>query len=96
MRLDLTARAEADIRKIFVYGLETHGQVAADRYLEHLNDSFHRLTLFPLLGHIDENAGRPYRVLVVGDHRVFYRVVGDTVRVIRVFHQRANPAVIEN
>ena len=95
MRLVFTAWAEDDIRLIFVYGLKTRGRTAADRYLRRLHDTFRRLLALPEMGRRDDAISPGLRSIVAREHRAFYRIDGDTVRIVRVLHQRASSADLD-
>jgi len=45
----LTADAKADLRRVYRYGFETHGEAAADEYYAALFDRFDQLAEQPLL-----------------------------------------------
>ena len=95
MRLVTTARAEDDIRLIFIYGLTTRGEAAADRYLSRLHDTFRQLLDFPEIGRREDAISTGLRSVVPREHRAFYRIEDDTVRIVRVLHQRANSADLD-
>ncbi len=95
MRLVITARAEDDILLIFVYGLKTRGRTATDRYLGRLQDTFRQLLAFPEMGHREDAISPGLWSIVAREHRVFYRIEGDTIRIVRVLHQRASSADLD-
>jgi toxin ParE1/3/4 len=84
---DLSSLARLDLRKIWVFTAEKWGRRKADNYLKEIRSTiavaasdFHKgAQIDPL----DPDLRRAF----TGSHAVFYRVVGEKVRIIRVLHQ---------
>lgn len=95
MRLVFTARAEDDIRLIFVYGLKTRGRTAADRYLRQLHDTLSQLLPFPEMGRREDAISPGLRSIVAREYRAFHRIEDDIIRIVRVFHQRASSGELD-
>ncbi|QYO75220.1 type II toxin-antitoxin system RelE/ParE family toxin [Devosia salina] len=83
MRHEISRAAEADLKDIFLYTLETFGSRQAQRYLRDLGAVFEMLGDFPELGRTFEADSRSF---IHGSHIVIYRVEDDVVLIGRVLH----------
>jgi len=77
----LTADAKADLRRIYRYGFETHGEAAADEYYAALFDRFDQLAEQPLLYPAVNDIQTGYRRSVCGTDSIDYRIAGETVEI---------------
>lgn len=60
---------------------------AAHRLVQRIFKRMERLELFPLSGgFIAEDDRQIYREIIQGNYRVIYRVAGDTVFIVTVYH----------
>ena len=60
---------------------------AARRFRQRAESSLHRLERFPESGRVlPEFPELPYREVIVAPYRFFYRIAGDTVWVVGVWH----------
>lgn len=80
----LTEKAIDDLAHIYSYGIEVFGAARADLYYDTLLNHLDRLAenpyLYPALPYI-----RPgYRRSVCGVDSIYYRVVDDTVEIVRI------------
>ena len=75
---------------ILAYRTAVHGEAASDSYYAGLSDAFAFLCEHPEAGQIDEDSGLGLRRWRYRQHRIFYRVNGDTLLVVRVFHVAAD------
>ena len=86
MKVKFTPSARAQ----FLDGLEYIRQdspTAARKFREKAESVLRRLEKFPESGRsIPEFPGLPHREVIVGPYRFFYRVVGQTVWVVAVWH----------
>jgi toxin ParE1/3/4 len=89
-------RASRDLAKHMAY-LEHHGSAAtANRFEKMLVKTLSRIRAFPELGSPWESVAAPveharFRTIErFRNHVVFYRIVGDTIDVIRVLHSAQN------
>ena len=83
-------RAEADLAEIQRY-VARDDPDAADRIVDDLLDSMERLGRLPTMAPLacdPRLKALGYRALVRGRYVVFYKIVGQHVRVYRVLHQR--------
>ena len=80
--------AEHDLIEIWLYTAAEWGSEQADSYLDAIEAALERLTQAPALGS-DQSHIRPgYRRLAAGKHRIYYRVEGNRIDVMRVLHPR--------
>ena len=90
MRIRLTKRARADLAAIFRYVAADNPKAAA-RLVRGIEALIDKLSFHPALGHPTEPPGR--RVLTVprAPYRVFYRLVGEEVRILTIRHTSRRP-----
>lgn len=88
----LTPRARRDLDDIWDYTAERWGEEQAVRYIETLRDAFARLSQAPCLGRRRDDVRDGYRSFPAGRHQVFYLVDEQGIVVVRVLHQRMDPA----
>lgn len=79
----LSEEAEADLERIWFYGLEHWGLEAADRYHSAFFHHFEELAAQPFL-FPETDIRRGYRRSVCGKDSVFYRIDGDTVEIMAI------------
>ena len=83
-------RAQNDLVEIYRYILSDRPD-AADRFVGKLVDAIESLEINPARGTVPRDQrlrDLGYRVLIQGDHLVFYKVLPRQVRVYRVLHGR--------
>jgi toxin ParE1/3/4 len=90
-RAIVSREAEADIDQITEYTTKAWGSLQTDRYLDQLEDSFQILAEHPFIGRSCEELQSGLRRYESGRHVVFYRVLRDGIRVVRVLHQQMIP-----
>lgn len=83
-------RARADLLEIWNRTVETWGEAQADAYLDDIGCAIETLAEFPKMGVDCSWLRNGYRRLSVNHHLVFYQVVGDTIEIIRVLHERTD------
>jgi toxin ParE1/3/4 len=91
LRIRVSRRAQAEIKRIYVYTAQHWDVEQADRYQEQIGSAFRELARFPSLGVERPDIATGIRSLVVGSHIVLYRVRDDEVVVTRVVHSRQDP-----
>lgn len=91
MKLRVTRRANRDLLDIAEY-VGTRNASAAWRVRDHIERAFALLRQAPFIGRPGERAG--VRELPVRDfpYLVIYRVAGDAVEVLAIFHTSQDPA----
>lgn len=82
----LSAAARADLVEIRRHSLAHFGGAAADRYFRGFKRVFNLLADRPLVGVGHPEFGPAVRRFSHESHRIFYRVDGETVRVMRILH----------
>ena len=86
MRLELSRKAQADLDAIRDFSLEQFGAARAVAYLDAIEQAFRRILSFPEIGALHPELEPAVRSLGCQRHRVFYRVEGEVVVVVRVLH----------
>ncbi|TBR45080.1 type II toxin-antitoxin system RelE/ParE family toxin [Marinomonas agarivorans] len=90
-QLVIAPAAKADLKDIYQYGLRQWGQAQSDSYLKNLKDHFWSLIEQPFMGLERPELQADTRSLPIESHALFYRVIADTVEIIRVLHGRQDP-----
>jgi toxin ParE1/3/4 len=80
----LTKEAEADLDRIWLYGLEHWGAAEADKYYNALFQRFEELAESPLLYPAVDDLREGYRRSICGVDSIYYRVHGDTVEIMSI------------
>ena len=91
LQLIISPQAKADLKDIWQFGLSRWGQAQSDAYLEALKVQIWTLLEQPQLGTTREELLVAMRSLPVAKHRLYYRVRGTTLEVVRVLHGRQDP-----
>ena len=86
MKLILSDEAQADMGDIFEYGCDTWGGQRSSDYIDLLGARMRALENLELPGVLAEALHPGLRRLVSGSHVIWFRVEGDTLRVVRVLH----------
>ena len=84
--LEISQEADSDLDDILNYGVVAHGVVAAETYVEGIDKAFEFLCRTPFAGQIDQETGLRLRRWKYRQHRIFYRVEGDCLGIVRVLH----------
>jgi toxin ParE1/3/4 len=91
MRVILSNRALRSLADIHS-NISTDSEDAANRTVDRILKRGDQLSEFPRLGHAVDRYKRPdIRELVAAPYRIVYRIRGDTVEVIDVFHSAQLP-----
>ena len=83
---EITETAEKDLNEIFDYTEKEFGFDQAVKYLLDIDDKFDLLSEQPELGKKRDEIRLELRSLVHESHVIFYRVLNNRVRIIRVLH----------
>jgi toxin ParE1/3/4 len=86
-RLDIKAAARAELTQIYEYSVAEFGWQVAETYMSGLRGAFDRLLEFPLIGPVYPDVNPEVRFLLYRSHRIFYRIEGDLVLIVRVLHK---------
>ena len=88
LRVVLSPEAETDLEDILFYTQQQHGETQRERYRDRLIEAILRLAEHPHMGTSRPELPRDVRVFPVERHRIFYRVIADTLQIARVLHAR--------
>lgn len=87
-----SALAEEDLIGIWLHGAERWNAAHADRSLDELENGIRRLRENPELGLKRSRVRSGYRVLHVNRHAIYYKFTPTAIRIVRVLHERMDPA----
>lgn len=85
---ELSVEAEQDIDLIFDYTEENHGFAQAVEYVADFDHTFERLIQFSSLGRERPEIRQGLRSIKKDEHVVFYRVLDDRIRIVRILYRR--------
>ena len=80
----LSDNAEADLYRIWLYGLERWGLEQANTYYDAFMQHFAELADNPLLHPVVDDIRQGYRRSVCGSDSVYYRIEGQTVEIMAI------------
>ena len=86
MQLELSRRAQADLDDIRDYSVQQFGLARAIAYLDEIEATFRRVVSFPEVGVARPDLRPGLRALGCQQHRIFYTVEADRIRIRRVLH----------
>ena len=84
----LSDNAENDISEIYDYTESAHGTGQASTYLSGLETTLNMLVDGPNLGKLRPEIRKELRSFIYEKHIIFYRVLSDHIRIVRVLHSR--------
>jgi toxin ParE1/3/4 len=84
----VSPEAEADLYRIWLYGLEQWGLAAADRYNAAFFKHFEQLAEQPLLYPAVDDLRQGDRRSVCGSDSVYYRIEGQIVEIMAIIGQQ--------
>ncbi|KPF62343.1 hypothetical protein IP88_14900 [alpha proteobacterium AAP81b] len=87
-RLDFAWAALADLDTIYQRSIDDHGLEQADTYMGLIGEALALLLDYPLVGTLLASRSNGTRRRSVGSHVIYYRLLGNRLRVLRVLHQR--------
>lgn len=87
-----SAEAEDDLADIWVHTLKKWGIEQADKYIDELADTFELLASNPLMCSERHEFVPPVRIHHHGRHFIIYTVESDHIFIVRVLHDRVDPA----
>ncbi len=86
MRVRFNPEARAQLTLVRDY-IRTHNPIAAQKFRREVERALRRLGGFPKLGHaLPESPSAPYRQIIIGEYRFFYRVTDDVIWIVGVWH----------
>ena len=80
--------AKADLRRIYRRGVREYGEAQADQYYDAFFDRFEELAEQPYLYQAVDDIREGYRRSVCGADSIYYRIDGDTVKVMAILGQQ--------
>ena len=88
----LTPAAQRDLSEIWDFTQKRWDVVQAEEYIAEIRDAIERVAKDPNRGRRCDDIRDGYRRYVVGSHLVFFVEEEDAIDVIRILHQRMDPA----
>lgn len=89
----ISKKGVSDLEKIWLYTVEKWSVEQADRYYNLIFDEINYICKNINAGKSMEHIRKGYRASKVKSHFIFYRMVNNTIEVIRILHERMD---IEN
>ncbi len=84
----LSKKARADLKRIWLYGVKTHGNQRADQYHQGMLDRFAQIAEQPHLYQTVDYIRAGYRRSVYGTDSIYYLINGGTVEIMTILgHQ---------
>jgi len=80
--------AKADLQRIYRRGVLEFGEEQADRYFDALFERFDELAVQPYQYQAVDEIRSGYRRSVCGVDSIYYRIVGNTVEIMRILGQQ--------
>ena len=84
----ISKKAVLDLEEIWFYTVEKWSIKQADRYYNLIFDEINYICTNINAGKSMEHVRKGYRASKVKSHLIFYRVINDTIEIIRVLHER--------
>lgn len=92
----LSPKADNDIEDIFDYTEFEYGLQKAIEYTTEFHTVFTKLAQSPELGRTREEIKAGLRSLIQNKHVIFYRILNNHIRIVRVLHSRCDmPSFLE-
>lgn len=88
----LSSKARRDFVDILRYTAEQWGPGQVETYSKKIDAAIQRITINPGIGALRNDLDEPYRTLPVGVHLIVYRQQPNRIRILRILHQRMDPA----
>ena len=89
-RLRLSDKAKADLDGIFLHGLMTYGDAAAERYVDELSGQLAKIAESPGIVRERTEIRPPVRLYPFRAHHILYMTLGEDVVILQVLHRSAN------
>ena len=86
----LSREADKDLEAIFDYTELEYGLQKAADYTMQFSTAFYQLSQEPELGRLRNEIKEGLRGLVQNKHVIFYRVLKDHIRIVRILHGRSD------
>jgi len=92
----ISKKAVSDLEEIWLYTIEKWSIEQADRYYNLIFDEINYICKNINAGKSMEHVRKGYRASKVKSHLIFYRVINNTIEVIRILHERMDIENIPN
>ena len=80
----LSKAAEDDLIRIYHYGLQSFGQIQADKYFQAFTKCFERIAENPFLFEAVDHIKKDYRRCVCGSDSIFYKIENGSVYITAI------------
>jgi len=80
----LSQKADADLARLYDWGIDNLGLNQADHYFDRLLTRFEEISQTPLLWQAVEHIRAGYRRSVCGAHSIYYRVEDNGILIVRI------------
>jgi len=84
----ISKKAVSDLEEIWLYTVEKWSVEQADRYYNLIFNEINYISKNSTAGKSMEHVRKGFRSSKVNFHLIFYRVINDTIEVIRILHER--------
>jgi toxin ParE1/3/4 len=84
-RIRRTSDARDDLTAIWLY-VAQHDLPAADRLIEKIEVALRAALRFPQMGQSVDDLRAGVRRIIVGNYQLFYELIPDGIRLLRVYH----------
>ena len=85
---ELSAAADQDIQDIYDYAAQEYGEDQAESYTLELEIFLEELVRSPEMGRRRDDIRTGLRSFPKGHHVIFYRILADRIRIVRILHSR--------
>lgn len=80
----LSEAADSDLERLYIYGVQSFGLALANDYYDGIIMRFQRIADIPQLYPLVDNIRDGYRRSVYGVHSIYYIILEDGVKIIRI------------
>ena len=84
----ISKKAVSDLEEIWFYTFEKWSKEQADRYYNLIFNEINYICKNVNVGKSMEHVRKYYRASKVKSHLIFYKIVNDTIELIRILHER--------
>ena len=84
----ISKKAIADLDEIWLYTVEKWSLDQADRYYSLIFNEIDHICQHPTSGRPMDHVRKGYHASKVKSHLIFYRVVDETIEIIRILHEK--------
>ncbi len=84
----ISKKAVSDLEEIWLYTFEKWSKEQADRYYNLIFNEINYICKNVSAGKPMEHVRKGYRATKVKSHLIFYKIVNDTIEIIRILHEQ--------